>query len=176
MATLRLGEVITQAAIDKLKAGIGERIGAINLEKGDGIEVSIPRTSGGPSIDGSDFYTGGMGPAIPEGALPAIIVAEGFAEFTEEGPHSFSFMPNILVRAVDEDANRETLDLKLKRLARAIIETLWDDPPKEALTGSAYTFRPYQSRPGPVSEPDNEVPDWRSHTDVIFQAVQSEGD
>ena len=178
MTTLKLGEVVVDAMIAKLKAGLGTRIDTINTaHAGDAVPITVekPRTTGGPSIDGSDYYTGGVN-SIPDMGIPAIIVAEGMAEYAKEGPHAFDFMPLVLVRVIDQAPEREILDRKLKRLTRAVIETLWDDAPKEALTGSAYHLALYQSRPGPVSEPDIEVTSWRSHYDIVFRAVQSEGD
>ena len=185
MTTLKLGENLVDAMIAKLKAGLDARIDAINLEKADAITVEKPKKTGGASLDGSSYYTGGAGPAIPDDGIPAIIVAEGIAEYQKEGPHAFDFKPLVFLRVIDQAPEREILDKKLKRLARCVIETLWDDAPKEALVpaGSAATAIPlayhlelYQSRPGPVSEPDIEVVHWRSHYDVIFRAVQSEGD
>jgi hypothetical protein len=49
---MRGGELVVDAAVAKLKAGLSSRISAINSEKADGIIVSIP--------NGEDYYVGGV--------------------------------------------------------------------------------------------------------------------
>lgn len=170
--TLKLGEQIIGEVIAKLKAGYSARAAVINQEKNDGIVITAPRSSGGPSWDGSDYYRGGIEQLAD---TPAVMVAEGPMEpdADTEGPHSMVTVTQFLVRVVDADASREQLGLRLQRHVRAIVETLWDDPPMERLT-TAHRIVLVRTEPGPVFDPDQQDR-WRSYYDIVFAAEQFEG-
>lgn len=166
MIELKLREPIIDAVIAKLKAGYATRVATINAADTQGITLGVPGTA--------DYYYG-RGRTIAR--VPALIVT-GLpgSQFTEEGAHSFNYQTLVAVFAVDEDADTEKLARKLDRHERAIIETLWDDAPQEALTSSAYTFRPQEDSLSPVFEPrDGDPAPYRSWIGVVFEASQSEG-
>jgi len=168
VTTLKLGEVIVDAMIAKLNAGVAARITAINAEKNDAVIVEAPH----------DIFPFGL--PGPLAQAPCYVVTE-FGEspvYQEDGPHAFAFADHLAVMIVEEDPDRERVGRKLLRQARAVIECLWDDAPREALTGSAYTLRPFRHIPGPTFEPNpaESISAWRSHYIVVFQAVQQEGE
>lgn len=167
MTSLRFGEVIVDAMIAKLNAGIQNRCAAINQEKNDNVTIEAPH----------EIFPFGM-PNSQLSVAPVYIVTE-YGEspvYQEDGPHAFAFTDQLAVMIVEEDTDRERVGRKLLRQARAVIECLWDDPPREALTGSAYTLRPFRHIPGPTFEPTAEVSAWRAYYIVVFVAVQQEGD
>ena len=164
MATLKLTETIADAIIAKLKAGLAARCTAINAEKADGITIAPPDTN--------DYYPGGPGVLIPVRAV--IAVTEHSGETGEEGPHSFIYTADIGVWILETDADRPTLARKLWRQARAVTEVLWDDTPREALTGSAYTLKPAGQRPGRTFEPSDEITVWSGWYGVLFRCRQLE--
>lgn len=175
MTSLKLGEEIIDAMVAKLKDGLDARCAQINLEKSDGIEIHGPLLEGGGARDGTNYYTSGVS-AIPQ--APAIIVAEGPMERDEEqteGPHSFVGRWEIGVFCLEEDADREILGKKLQRKARAVVETLWDDPPAQRLDNSAYYLMPLRTQPGNVFDPDDQRQTYRSFYVVLFEAKQLEG-
>lgn len=179
MTDLKLNEAVVDAVVAKLKNGWPARAAAINAATADDLAISAPRLAGGAALDGSDFYKSGYG-SIPQ--APACFVVEGPAEFTEEGAHGFIFMPMILVRVLEEAADRQQLATKLRRQARCVIEVLYDDAPREVLfeagtqTILAHRIFPIEAAPGPTFRPENETDLFRSHYDVIFRVEQSEGD
>ena len=173
---LKLGEVICDAATAKLQAGMSARVARINAQASDFQLDDIPNDR---------YHLGGIPHAgLPSG--PAVIVAEGPMEIAPdtEGPHSFIAQTQLFVIVYADDASRATLDRKLKRYLRAVIETLWDDPPMQKLDGASpngigtaavFNLVPLRTRPGPTSEPDTESTAWRSWMGVIFLAEQVEG-
>lgn len=166
MATLKLSETIVDAAIAKLNAGIATRIAEINTEKNDGVTVEAPR-------DIFPFGTPG-----PIGQAPAYVVTP-FGEspvYQGDGPHGFIFGDQLAVLILEEDHDRERVGRKLLRQQRAVIECLWDDAPREALTGSAYLLQPHRHILGQTFEPTHDVSAWRSYLIQIFVAQQQEGD
>lgn len=160
---MRGGELVVDAAVAKLKAGLSSRISAINSEKADGIIVAIP--------NGEDYYVGGV---TLLARAPAIIVTVGEAIHAGEGAHSLITDYELIVFVVDEDADRQALTRKLWRLSRAVTEVLWDDAPQEALIGSAYMLRPDREEPGPTERIDDDQAMFRSGRSVVFTATQSE--
>lgn len=173
MTSLKLAEPLIDAIILKLKGGMGARVATINAEDTLGIVLTAPRTTGGSSIDGSDYFRGGIEMLA---MTPAIMVCEGPTTVLPdtEGPHSMITGTEILVRVVEGDTSRERLSIRLQRQVRAINETLWDDDPRERLDGSAHRISLVRIDPGPVFDPDKTNP-WRSYSDVIWLAEQLEG-
>lgn len=175
MATLQLSERVIDAAITKLKAGLAARITTINAEFADTI------TLGTPSSD--DIYFAGV-EAVPSGRTPAIIVTDGGTgdngRFAEEGPHSLQVDLQLVVFMLDEDSLREHLARRLLRLERAVIETLWDDDPKEAIavTVNAQTnlafIHPARAVPGPVFNPEDDRSMLRQFRIVVFDVIKFE--
>lgn len=166
MATLKLGEPVCDAIIAKLKAGYAARVSVINAEhSADGITIATP--------DDASFYFAGVD-EIPRS--PAVLVAQlpTDGEHQSEGPHSFIWRGDVAVFAYDTDSNRSTLARKLQRHVRAIVEVLWDDDPKEALSGSAYHLKFTRDDPGPVSRPDLEGSMWSGMHVAIFRCEQAE--
>ena len=166
MANLKLREPIIDAVIAKLKAGYSGHVTTINYADTVGITIAAPADV--------DYYYG-RARDIPR--VPAIVVS-GMpgSDFTEEGAHSFLFATLIAVIAIDEDQDVSRLARKLDRHERAILETLWDDAPQEALTGSAYRLFPQEDTLSPVHEPrDGGSAPYRSWVGVVFSATQTEG-
>lgn len=171
MANLKLGEQLVELVVAKLKAGMAARITTINADatlqayaRGD-FQLDTPKAS--------SYYTSGLS-TIPE--APAIIVAEAPAEFGEEGPHSFLTRTQIAVWILEQDPDRQRLGKKLQRQSRAVMETLWDDDPKEALVSGGWAFRifPTRTQPGRVFEPTEED-SWRALYLVLFVVQAQEG-
>ena len=166
MANLKLREPLIDAVIAKLKAGYSTRVTTINAADTLGIAIAAPSDA--------DYYYG-RARDIPR--VPALVVC-GMpgSDFNEEGAHSFLFSTLIAVIAIDEDSDVSRLARKLDRHERAILETVWDDDPKEALTGSAYRIFPQEDTLSPVHEPrDSGSAPYRSWVGVVFSATQTEG-
>lgn len=179
MASLQLTELLIEAALHKLKQGLPARIATINAEAGPAsahTEVTISV----PSDD--DYYPFGSD-QIPR--CPAIVVTEGSdgAEFTGEGPHSLSVQQQIHVAVIDEDPQRQRLGYKLLRLRRAVIETMWDDDPKEQLpnpeggAAAAYHLQVERVIPGrvfDVRDDETAASLYRQMSHVLFRAWRVE--
>jgi hypothetical protein len=166
---LRLGETIIDAAIAKLVNGAAARCAAVNAEKNDQITIEAPAQG--------DIIPFGS-PAGPLQKAPAYVVTT-FGEspvYQAEGPHGFVYGEQLAVMILEEDPDRQRVGRKLLRQQRAVVETLWDDPPREALDGSAYTLQPVRHVPGPTFEPTSDTSAWRSYLIQIFVAQQMEGE
>ena len=168
MGALRLGEYALDAAIAKLKVGMPARCAAINAEFSDEILVQPPSED--------DYYLGGV-TELPR--APAVIVTEGEATIEYEGTHSFMYSLSLVLFVVEQDSDRQRLARKLLRQQRAVIETLWDDPPQEALehpltNRRVLNLRPDRILPGRVFEPEDEGAFWRASSVVVFTATQAE--
>lgn len=167
MTTLRLGETIVDAAVAKLNAGIAARIAEINLEKSDTIALDVP----------TDIFPFGK----PQGLLaqfPCYVVTV-YGEspvYEKEGSHGFIYAEGIAVMIAEQDPDRERIGRKLLRHQRAIVECLWDDAPREALTQFAYTLEPVKHIPGPVFEPTSDKAVYEAYFLQIFTVRQQEGD
>lgn len=160
MATVRGAEVVIDAMIAKLQAGLATRIATINAEKADAITVAAPATT--------DYLTA---PLDTISRVPAIVVLDGSTDFNAnpEGPHTLGSRLTIGVFVVDGDHDRQRLGRRLERLARAVVETLWDDDPKELLTlTGCYRLQPISTSPGRVFEPDTDD-SWRGWYRVAFR-------
>jgi hypothetical protein len=146
---LKLGETIITAFVAKLVEGMPARIAAINEQYGD-IEI-LPET-------------------------PAVFVMEGRGQFIDLGAHSMTYQPEILVSIVESDSDMDALSRRLQRQARAILEVLWDDDPKEAAEfegGRVTHIRPLRTQPGVVFDPESETK-WRGFYTIVFRAKQEE--
>lgn len=159
------------ALIRKLKgapgSGLTARIAAINTAKADDITLGTPLEN--------DFYLGGA-VNIPSGRCPAYIVTDGgmgeAGMFTEEGAHGLRYNFMAVVFMIDEDVDRQRLALRLLRLERAVIESLWDDDPKEQLVldnGRQPHIWPRMNRPGPVFDPEEQGQPFRQARAVVFE-------
>lgn len=179
--SLKLGEHLVDAAVQKLKDNMDARIATIRDEYQDDIPLSAPQLQGGGARDGSDYYKAGTKSAPRS---PFVIVAEGPGEFGGEGvegPHELFFHPELWVLVCDEHPNREVLGKKLQRLARAAIESIWDSPPQQRLLDPgnatlAYSVTPERTVPGPVFDAqtaDGQV--YQSYFTIIFRTNQLEG-
>lgn len=173
MASVKGGEVLVDALVAKLKNGLGARIDTINSEYNDGIDLLTP-TAG-------DYYTSGLS-SIPR--APAVIVAEGPMQLNPdlESPHSFITDTALGVYVLDQDTDRQRLGKRLQRLARAVIETAWDDAPLEQLVAvngprpnqvCAYRLMVQGTQPGRVFDPETDD-SWRGFYLVTFRATQIE--
>lgn len=158
-------EPIVDATVAKLRRGMAERVSAINQ---DG--TLVPLSS--PLLAPVAYYTSGA-QSIP--VAPAIIVAAGPSEFGEWAAHGYAHEPSIGVFILEADADRQALGRRLMRQARAVLETLWDDDPREALSGVAVRIAPTGTRPGRVFEPETDDA-WRGFYTVQFNALAYEGE
>jgi hypothetical protein len=170
MTSLHGPEPLIDALLAKLQGGLAERLAQINAEATDNIVLSTPQAA--------DYY---IAPIDQLPVAPAIIAAAGPAQWAEEGAHAFITSYDVTIYVLEEDPDRQVLARKLQRQVRAIIETVWDDEPREALAnpdgGQSLVFRirPRTTVPGRVFEPDS-GDSWRAFYLVIFQASMFEGD
>ena len=104
---------------------------------------------------------------------PALIIAEGPAQFAEEGPHTLLLNLEVGVWVLEADPDRQVLGKRLQRQTRAVIESLWDSVPFEQLDSKAYRLFPTRTQPGRVFEPD-QVDSWRGFYLTIFSVQQIE--
>jgi hypothetical protein len=159
---LKLGETIITAFVAKLVEGMPARIAAINEQYGD-IEIRPPVA-----------YFTGRKKDLPE--TPAVFVMEGRGQFIDLGAHSMTYQPEILVSVIESDSDMDALSRRLQRQARAILEVLWDDDPKEAAEfegGRVTHIRPLRTQPGVVFDPESETK-WRGFYTIVFRAKQEE--
>lgn len=164
-------EALVDAIVLKLKAEMPTRVLAINAEKNDGITVAIP--------DNARYFTSAVSLIPPPG--PAVLVMDGPMRLNPggEGPHSLLTQTQIAVWVMDEDQTEQSLARKLQRLNRAVIESLWDGAPKEALAkadGSqlAYSLLPEQTVPGRAFEPEGGGTQLRAFYLTIFSVIRLE--
>lgn len=168
MVALKLSEVIVDAAIAKLRNGVPARAAAITVEKDDGIVIEAPADS--------DIYP--FGAPGPIQKAPVYIVTP-FGEspmYQGDGPHGFIYGDQLAVMILEEDLDRERVGRKLLRQQRVVIETLWDDAPREALDGSAFTLEPVRHILGPTFEPTDDTSSWRAYLIQVFRVQQQEGE
>lgn len=173
MTTPWLGsEVLVDAVVLKLQANMPTRITEINVEKADDVTVATP--------DNGRYFTAAKRLIPPPG--PAILVMDGPMNIERggDGPHSLITNTIIGVWAMDEDSDEQRLAKRLERLSRAIIESLWDGSPMEALAktdGSqlAYSLRPNNTIPGHAFEPDHGGPNLREFYLTLFSVKRLEG-
>lgn len=185
MTDFKLGEVIVAAAVAKLKTGMTARVNTINsaYQSVDGVQITRPRKdgeSGGNPHDGSDYYTA-FKASIP--LAPAILVMEGpMSLVTEYGGGGFEAETKLEVYVLEEDADTEILGKKLRRQARAVMETIIGDEPREQLTavapfaGQQAAFRVHVelTRPGRAFE-ETGRDDYRQFYRIVFSARSIEG-
>jgi hypothetical protein len=161
------GEVVVEAAVAKLKTGLGAREATINSDYADGTTIAPPPDD--------RYYTAGK----ESFASPAIFVIEGesLIDPETEAQHSLGVDVRFAVYIADQDADRQTLGKKLQRHARAVTEVIWDDPPMEKLNGvspfadrvAAWRVIPIGTTPGAAFQPDQ--PDaFGAYYIVIFNA------
>lgn len=167
-------EAVIDALVTKLQANMLQRVAAINLEKDDGIAVVAPSNA--------RYYKAARRLIPPPG--PAILVMDGPMTLLprNEGPHSLMTETMFAVWVMDEDGDEERLGAKLKRLSRAVIESLWDGQPQEMLTDVdgnqvAFNLKPHSTVPGDVFDPEHPGgPTLREFYCTIFTATRLEGD
>jgi hypothetical protein len=160
---LKLGEYAVEQVKAKLQANINARIDTINAD------VSLAALS--PILQyPASFNTSGL-ELIPD--APALIIAEGPAGFSEEGPHTLLLSIEIGVWVLEADSDRQLLGKRLQRQTRAVIESLYDSPPAEQLSPNAFRIFPVRTQPGRVFEPD-QVDSWRGFYLTIFAVSQIE--
>lgn len=163
MTSFRLGEVYCDLVVAKLKAGLPARIATINAEKQDGIVLLSPSDE--------NYFTSGI-ESLP--VCPAIVVAEGPSRFSLEGGQSLMVSPLIGVYCWDCDVNRQNLGRRLQRLSRAVVETIFLDPPAQQLDSGAWRIEPSRTIPGRVYDPE-QSDTWQSFYIVEFAATALEG-
>ena len=163
--SLKLGEPLVEAVKAKLQFNMPSRVAAINA---DSTLPPIPSDLLVP--DETSYYTSGL-QAIP--AAPALIIAEGPTAFSESGPHTLMTDTEVGVWVLEADPDRQVLGKRLQRQTRAVIESLWDSPPLEQLTTTAYRIFPTRTQPGRVFEPDQDD-SWRAFYLTIFSVQQIE--
>jgi hypothetical protein len=161
------GEQVVEAAVAKLKSGLGAREATINGDFNDAVTISPP--------DDASYYTAGKESFVS----PAIFVieAESLIDPNTEAQHSLEIDVRFAIYVADQDADRQHLGKKLQRHARAVTEVIWDDDPKEKLNGvapfagqtAAWRVTPIGTTPGAAFQPDQ--PDaYGAYYIVIFNA------
>lgn len=164
--SLRLGEYAVELVKAKLQVNMPSRIAAINADAS--LPVIDPLLA---TPDNSSYYTSGL-QAIP--VTPAVIIAEGPAQFMEEGPHTLVLDPlEIGVWVLESDPDRQVLGKRLQRQTRAVIESLWDSQPLEQLDSKAFRIMPMRTQPGRTFDPDTND-NWRGFYLTIFRVQQIE--
>lgn len=171
MTSIHGPEPLVDAIIAKLQSGLAERIAQINSEATDNIVIEAPQEV--------DYYTAPID-QLPN--APSIIVTAGPAQWVGEGTHSFEATYEVAVYVLEADPDRQVLARRLQRQARAIIEAVWDDTPREQAGGVVangqplvWRVRPRTTTPGRAFEPGSDD-SWREFYLVIFQASMFEGD
>jgi len=164
-------EALVDAVIAKLQANMAARVAAINAEKDDGITIVAP--------DNSRYFASAKRQIPPPG--PAVLVMDGRMglDARGEGPHTLSTTTSIGVYMLEEDADEETLARKLWRQSRAIVESLWDDQPKEQLLNAdgsllGWKILPTRTTPGPAYEPEGKGPSLRQFYLTTFTVSRLE--
>lgn len=175
MTALKLAEPLVEAVKTKLQKEMPARIAAINEDT-----TIPPLTPPLGTADDTGYYTSGL--TVDPPRQPFYVIAEGPMELgdTGEGAHSLVTATEIRVFIQEADPNREQLGKRLTRQARAVLESVWDSDPKEALAkadGSplAYRIVPLRTEPGPVYDPDKPGSLFRAWYLVTFLAEQIEG-
>lgn len=161
--TLRLGEYTVELVKAKLQANMASRIAVINTDP------TLPVLDPPLAIPDS-YYTSGL-QSIPD--APAIIIAEGPASFSEEGAHTLKLDIEVGVWVLESDPDRQLLGKRLQRQTRAVIESLWDSQPQEALDQIAYRIFPTRTQPGRTFDPDQND-NYRGFYLTIFNVEQIE--
>jgi hypothetical protein len=158
---MKLGEVICDEIVEKLRAGLPQRLAAIQMEKGNDLPVVAPADT--------SYFVGRLND-FP--FSPAIFVMEGPTKFRQEGSHGLMSMSEILVYVYEAGANGPELARRLKRQVRAVIECLFNDEPAERLP-TAYQITPSRTVPGPTFQPESQH-EWRGWYVVAFDVKQLE--
>jgi hypothetical protein len=172
-ARLKLGEILTESIIAKLQQYMPGRCQAINQFFGnqDITQIQAPA---------NENYHGGRVADIA--VIPSIYVLEGPAKFAAEGGHGLITETEMLIHIADGDQTGPLLAKRLQRQVAAIIESLWDDAPQEALlvqsgpfSGQPSAFRlwPQRTIPGDVFEPDAEHK-WKAMYTLVWNCRQVE--
>lgn len=172
-ANLKLGEVLCDAVVAKLRQYMPARCAAINEFYGgnDPTQIIAPRPE--------NYFTGRVSDLANP---PAIYVMEGPKSYILEGGHGLITHTQVLVYILESDQTGPLLARRLRRQERAIVEAVWDDDPVEKLIvqsgpfagqESAYAIFPVRSVPGRVFEPTAEH-EWQGIYTVIFEAHQLE--
>lgn len=165
-------EVIVDAAVYKLRQNLAARIQQINAENDDDVSVGIP--------DDARYFTAAKR-IYPPG--PCVVVFDGRtgrATTGGEGVHQVMTETLLGVYVIDDDADEEHLDRKLKRMNAAAIETLLDVPPAEQLshpnTGDTVAWRIAfrETQPSPVFHPDGDGATLRASRVTIFTVTRLE--
>jgi hypothetical protein len=166
---LNLSETVMSAVAAKLAAQMPIRVSTINaaLPFGDPATIQPPAQI---LVDHINEIQ----------ATPTLIVAEGPTLRPEwEGTHGFIAPIQIVVVIYEEAVDRQTLVMKLRRQARAVVESIWDGDPVEMLgppAADGTTIRPTGINPGPLGgETATQLGGWRSVRVVTFLAKQLEG-
>jgi len=156
-----LTEVAVDDVIAKLKEYMPVRTTMINAEKADEIQIVAP-----DEIN----YFGGREADFP--TTPAIFVMEGPSRFKQEGPRGLMSEMQVLVYVYDSDQSGQLLRRRLQRQARAVIESLFIEEPRER-TANGFNLTPMKTIPGSVFKPEQQH-EWRGFYVVVFKIEQLE--
>lgn len=166
--TLLDTDALVEAFVWKLRQGMPDRVQKINQQSQDDCVLAAP--------DEALYFTGRVR-ELPQ--TPAIFVMEGRTQYREEGSHGLNSVVEVFVHILESDQDGPRLNRRLRRQKKAVIETLWDDEPREKLihphTGQtvAHHLKPVRTLPGPTTEPAG-VDGWRSFYVVVFRALMIE--
>lgn len=159
---MKLGEVICDEIVAKLRNGMPGKIAAIQMEKGNDLPLVAPD-------DVSGYFTGRV-TDFP--STPAVFVMEGPTKFRQEGSHGLMSTMEVLVYVYEAGVNGPELGRRLKRQVRAVTECLFNDEPVERLP-SAHQITPLRTVPGPAFQPESQA-GWRGWYVVVFEVKQLE--
>jgi hypothetical protein len=110
---------------------------------------------------------------------PALIVLEGRTpRFEWEGTHGFISWTQLHVTIIEEAVARQVIARKLRRQARAVIESVWDSAPAQQLGAPAADgtrIKMLSADPGPANRWSSTGTGWRGFYVVTFLAQQIEG-
>lgn len=158
---MKLGEVAVEDVVAKLKEYMPQRTTTINAEKADEIQIVAPAEDGYFTGRSSDFPV-----------TPAIFVMEGPTRFRQDGSHGLLSEIQVLVYVFESDQTGPLLARRLQRQARAVVEALFDDLPRER-TANGYNLAPTKTIPGSVFQPEADHA-WRGFYVIVFTVQQSE--
>jgi hypothetical protein len=163
---LNWSETLVDALVAKLQAEMPARVQTINDAVTDGVTINPPAVV---VADGLNEIS----------QTPALIVLEGRTpRFEWEGGHGFISWTQLHVTIIEEAVARQVIARKLRRQARAVIESVWDSAPVQQLGAPAADgtrIKMLSADPGPANRWSSTGTGWRGFYVVTFLAQQIEG-
>lgn len=169
--SLNLSDTLVDAVVAKLTAEMPARVATIRSE------------SAAASEDAS-WLISPPAQIVPDGinevaVTPTLVVMEGRTSKIEwSSIHEFIPWTQIHVVIFEEAIDRGVLARKLRRQARAVIESIWDSAPQQQLDSPAAPgtrIKMVSFDPGPAGRATQGNLGWRGTYVVTFLAQQLEG-